>query len=173
MRALIDGGPFTKAPKRIRAEVATTEVGGRPALLALPMTFMNESGIAVSALARYYKVEPDRIVVVHDDIDLPFGKLRFGFGRGAGGNRGVESVVQALGSPDIWRLKLGVGRPPGQQDPAAFVLRRFSKQERLDVDFMVVEAADVLSRFGAEGDEAAQRQAGEASRRLGDGPRAL
>lgn len=128
------------------------------------MTFMNESGYPVRRLSTYYKA--GRLVVVHDDIDLPFGKLRFHFGRGTGGHNGVASVVRALGDNGFWRLKVGIGRPPGRMDPADYVLRRFNKRERADTDLLVVEAAEVLQSFAEEGEETARRRAGEAHGRL-------
>jgi PTH1 family peptidyl-tRNA hydrolase len=149
--------------------VAAVDLGGRRAILVLPATFMNESGQAVAPLARYYKVGSEDIVLVHDDIDLPFGKLRFHLGRGTGGHNGVASVVRSLSDVGVWRLKFGVGRPPGRMDPADFVLRHFYDRERPDVDLMIPEAAGVLRTFGAEGGDAARQQAGEATRRLGIG----
>jgi PTH1 family peptidyl-tRNA hydrolase len=161
------GARFKRAKRGIRAVVAETALEGGPAVLALPTTFMNESGQAVAPLVRYFDVTPDRIVLVHDDIDLPFGKLRFHFGRGTGGHNGVDSVVRSLGTAEVWRLKFGVGRPPGRMDPADFVLRRFTQAERSDVDLLVDAAADVVRSFAGEGDEAAIRRAGEAGGRLG------
>ena len=158
---------FKKAKRGIRAEVAEAVLEGGPAVLVLPTTFMNESGQAVAPLARYFGVEPDRIVLVHDDIDLPFGKLRFHFGRGTGGHNGVTSVVRSLGTTEVWRLKFGVGRPPGRMDPAVFVLRHFSAAERSDVDLLVGEAAEVLRTFASAGGEPATQRAGEAAGRIG------
>ena len=143
------------------------DLDGRPAVLVLPTTFMNESGMAVAPLATYFRVEPDHTVLVHDDIDLPFGKLRFQHARGSGGHNGVASVMRSLGDSRVWRMKIGVGRPPGRMDPADFVLRRFYDRERDDVALMVRAAADVLRRFGADGGDAARQEAGEATRRLG------
>jgi PTH1 family peptidyl-tRNA hydrolase len=136
-------------------------------VLVLPTTFMNESGQAVAPLASYFDVAAERIVLVHDDIDLPFGRLRFHFGRGTGGHNGVTSVVRSLGSTDVWRLKFGVGRPPGRMDPADFVLRRFTTAEQTDVDLLVGEAADVVHSFASHGGDTARQRAGEASGRLG------
>ncbi|MFQ5948553.1 MAG: aminoacyl-tRNA hydrolase [Acidimicrobiia bacterium] len=164
------GAKFRRAPRRIRAGIAAVELGGRPALLALPRTFMNDSGRAVAPLLRRYEIEPEQLALVHDDIDLPFGKLRFHFGRGPGGHNGVESVMKAVGSRHTWRLKFGVGRPPGRMDPADFVLRSFDDRERADVDLLIELAADVLETFAAHGGEAARRRAGEAAARLGDDP---
>ena len=158
------GATFKKAPRFIAAEVATAHLGDESAVLALPGTFMNESGHPTRSLHRYYK--PDRLLVVHDDIDLPFGKLRLHEGRGTGGHNGVASIVRSLGDRGFWRLKIGVGRPPGRMDPADFVLRRFTKEERPDMEIVVVEAADVVRSFGEKGSEAARQQAGEVYGRL-------
>ncbi len=128
---------------------------------------MNESGNPVRRLAGYYKVDFNDVLVVHDDIDLPFGKLRVQEGGGAGGHNGVGSVARSLGSQDFWRLKVGVGRPPGRMDPADFVLKRFGKTERSDVDLMVVAGAEILETFVRSGGEAAMQHAGEATRALG------
>lgn len=167
VRMIAAAESFKRAPRRILAEVVEADVEGKPTVLALPTTFMNEAGGSVTGLAKYYGVEPDRIVLVHDDIDLPFGKLRFHLGRGAGGHNGVASVIRSLGRRDVWRLKVGVGRPPGRMDPADFVLRRFAARERPDVDLMVAAGADVVRRFAAAGGAEAQQHAGEATRRLG------
>jgi PTH1 family peptidyl-tRNA hydrolase len=155
------GGRFKRARQFIRADVADIRIGGTRAILAVPRTFMNESGAAVAPLLRYHRGDLDDLVVVHDDIDLPFAKLRLQYDRGSGGNNGARSVIGALGTTGFWRLKCGVGRPPGAMDPAVFVLRRFAAAERDDVAHMVVTAADVLERFVTEGAEAARQAAGE------------
>lgn len=167
VEALAGGASFKRAPKRIVAEILETDIAGRRAVLAIPMTFMNESGGPVSGLVKYFKVDEAGLVLVHDDIDLPFGKLRFQSGRGSGGHNGVASVMRSLGSQEVWRLKVGVGRPPGRMDPADFVLRPFSAKERSDVDLLVAEGATVLRTFIAGGGEQARQAAGEATRRLG------
>ena len=159
------GASFRRAPRCISAEVAETSIGDERAVLALPMTFMNESGRPVHSLVKYFK--PERMLVAHDDIDLPFGKLRVQEGRGAGGHNGVASIVRSLGGDTgFWRLKIGVGRPPGRMNPADFVLRRFTKQEQPDIDLVVVEAADVVRSFAEDGAEAARQMAGEVYGRL-------
>jgi PTH1 family peptidyl-tRNA hydrolase len=167
VRALAAGAAFKRAPRRIHAELASLPVANRPALLALPLTSMNESGLAVGQLVRYFDVAPEDIVLVHDDIDLPFGKLRFHFARGAGGHNGVSSVLGTLGTREIWRLKIGVGRPRGSRDAADHVLHPFAKSERDDVDSMVVEGAGVIEVFAHDGGEAATQAAGDATARLG------
>lgn len=141
--------------------MAEVNVGGHRCVLALPTTSMNESGQAVVPLVRYFGVSPDRLLVVHDDIDTPFGKLKLQWARGHGGNNGVRSVAGSMGSSDFWRLKIGVGRPPGRQNPADFVLSRFAAAEREEIGVSVYRAADVIERFVTEGGEAARQFAGE------------
>lgn len=155
-----------RAPRRVRARVASVTIGGRQALVAVPTTYMNLSGEAVASLLAYYKVAVEDLVVVHDDIDLPFGRIRFHVGRGSGGNNGIESIIRSLRTNDFRRVRLGVGRPPGRIDPAAFVLRTFGKAERSDADLMMREAVDVVVAFAAGGDEAAKEAAALASRRI-------
>ena len=122
---------------------------------------MNESGQAVQPLVRYYGIELGQLFVVHDDIDVPFGKLKVQWSGGHGGNNGVRSVVGSLESPDFWRLKIGIGRPPGRMDPADFVLSTFSRSERSDVDVSVYRAAEVIERFIVTGGEETRQFAGE------------
>ena len=141
------GALLGRAPRQVRAQLATVGAGDDRVLLLLPNTFMNESGHAVSAAMRYYGVTNESTLVIHDDIDLPFGRLKVQEGRGSGGHNGIRSLESALGSNGFWRLKVGVGRPPGSQDPADFVLRRFAKTERAEVDVMVQDAADVVEMW--------------------------
>lgn len=155
------GAVFRKAPKFIRADVAEVRIGEHKVVLALPRTFMNESGQAVAPLVRYFSTPPERLLVVHDDIDLPFAKLRVQADRSSGGNNGVASVIASLGTREFWRLKCGVGRPPGRQDPADFVLHPFAKLERDEIDVMVQLAADVVEVFVGSGGDAARQTAGE------------
>ena len=157
------GAKLKKARRFIRAEAGEVRLGGRAVVLALPRTFMNSVGQAVAPLARYYKVGAEDVLVVHDDIDLPFAKLRVQVGRGPGGHNGVESLIRSLGSRDFWRLKIGVGRPPGRIEPADYVLRLFSKKERPEVDLAVQLAAELVEVFAADGGEAARQRAGEMS----------
>ncbi|MGH8950607.1 MAG: aminoacyl-tRNA hydrolase [Acidimicrobiia bacterium] len=138
------GEKLGRAPSRVRAQVTTIGAGDDRVLYAVPMTYMNESGRAVRSLLDYFDLSPASVLVVHDDIDLPFGRLRLQVGGGSGGNNGVRSIESALGTKDFNRLKLGVGRPPGQMDAADFVLRPFTKAERPEVALMVEDAADVV-----------------------------
>lgn len=154
------GATFKRAKRTIRAEISETHIGNVRTVLAMPTTFMNESGQAVAPLLRYFRAEPANVLVIHDDIDLPFAKMRLQFDRGSGGNNGARSIIGSLRTREFWRLKCGVGRPPGRMDPADFVLRRFTAKEQPEVDLMVQLAADVVERFVAEGGEAAQQFTG-------------
>ncbi len=113
-------------------------------VLARPRTYMNESGAPVAAVASYAGVPPERVIAVHDELDLPFGEVRAKFGGGAGGHNGVRSVLRALGTGDFVRVRLGIGRPPGRQDPADFVLSAYTAAERSEVAVQAVVAADVV-----------------------------
>ena len=159
--AIAPGQKFKRARLGIKADTAEVRIGDVRAVLAIPRTFMNESGSSVQPLARYFRVEGDRLLVIHDDIDLPFGKVRVQQGGGEGGHNGVRSIVRSLGTEDFWRLKIGVGRPPQRVDPADFVLERFSKVERDAMDDVVMRAAQVAEVFVAEDGEAARQHAGE------------
>ena len=152
-----------RARRPIRADVAELRVDTNQVGIAIPRTYMNESGQAVAPLMRYFRVTPADLLVVHDDIDLPFAKMRVQLGRGAGGNNGVASVIRSLRTPEFWRLKIGVGRPPGRMDPADFVLNRFTTVERSDMDLTVAQAADVVETFILEGGEVARQRAGESN----------
>ena len=144
------GESFGRAPARLRAMVAQTGFGEDRVLFVAPNTFMNESGGAVRAALSYYKVEALDLLVVHDDIDLPFGRLRVQVAGGSGGHNGIRSIESALGISEFSRLKVGVGRPPGSMNPADFVLRSFTKLERPEVDLMVDDGADVIELWPAD-----------------------
>ena len=131
----------------MRCRIAGVVLDGAPAQLILPQTSMNVCGPPVQAAAGYYKADPSDLMVLHDDIDLPFGRLRLHQGRGHGGHNGVRSIIQALGATGFWRLKVGVGRPPGRINPADFVLSRFSKEEGPEAASMVEDAASVTEIF--------------------------
>lgn len=145
-----NGAELGRAPSRVWAQVATVRHGAERMILAAPVTYMNESGRAVRAALDYWKVPPSDLLVIHDDIDLPFGRLRIQVGGGAGGHNGIRSLESSLGTRDFSRLKFGVGRPPGQMDPAAFVLQKFSKSERADVDIAIEDAADVVEAWATD-----------------------
>jgi PTH1 family peptidyl-tRNA hydrolase len=148
-----------RGPLRVRADMGRVRRDEENVVLAVPRTFMNTCGPTVAAVLRYYKANHHDLLVIHDDIDLPFARLRLHHARGTGGHNGVKSIVQSLGNNEFSRLKVGVGRPPGRMDPAAFVLRPFGRAEREEVDFLVQDAADVVELWIADPDEAAQRAA--------------
>ena len=135
---------------RSRAEVATGRLAGLPVTLAKPLGFMNVSGGPVAAVRSFYKVPPDRVVVIHDELDLAFGEIRAKTGGGDNGHNGLRSVTSALGTRDYHRIRVGIGRPPGRMEPADFVLRDFSPAERKELPVLLELAADlsedVLSR---------------------------
>lgn len=138
-----------------RAEVASGTIGARHVLLAKPTRFMNRSGAPTGSLLRYYGVDPARLLVVCDHLDLPLGILRLRAGGGAGGQKGLRDIQQHLGTQDIAQLRLGIGRPPGRMDPAAYVLRRFSEDERIRHQIVCERAAAALECWLADGIEVA------------------
>lgn len=152
---------FKRARLGIRADIAEIRFDDVRTVLALPRTFMNECGQAVAPLVRYERIDGDRLLVVHDDIDLPFGKLRVQLGGGAGGHNGIRSLAGSLDTKEFWRLKIGVGRPPDRVDPADYVLGRFAKVERSAIDDAIVRAISVLETFARDGGDAARQSAGE------------
>lgn len=151
------GAPF-KVHKRSGAEVVTGRLGGRSVILAKPRTYMNESGRQVGPLAKFYSVAPGDLIVVHDELDIDFGRIRLKLGGGEGGHNGLRSVANALGTKDFQRVRIGVGRPPGRKDPAAFVLEPFSAGERPEVPAICEQAADAAELLLSLGVEPAQNQ---------------
>lgn len=143
-----------------RALVAEGRLGpGAPKLiLAQPQTFMNLSGGPVSALSRFYGISAGRIVAIHDELDIPFGAVRLKFGGGEGGHNGIRDIVKALVSKDFYRVRVGIGRPPGRGDAAAFVLKPFTAVERKELPFLVQDGADAVQMLILEGLLAAQQR---------------
>jgi PTH1 family peptidyl-tRNA hydrolase len=129
---------------------------GERIVLARSTRFMNESGPSYASLAKKARVGPDRVIAVHDEIDLPFGALHLKPGGGTAGHNGLRSLEQSLRSPDFYRVRIGVGRPPGRQDPADYVLKNFSERERPEVDVLLEEAADAVTAIVTDGLSAAQ-----------------
>lgn len=146
--------------KRAHAEVAEGRLGfGGPKLvLVKPLTYMNLSGAAVASLGQFFKVPLERVLAVHDELDVPFGEVRVKRGGGEGGHNGLRSMSKSLGSKDYARVRFGIGRPPGRQDPADFVLSDFGSVERKELDFLVDRAADVVEAVVLEGVEWAQNK---------------
>jgi PTH1 family peptidyl-tRNA hydrolase len=143
-------GRFRKA-RFVPADVAAIELGGERVVLARAHGWMNDSGPAYGSLAKKHRVGPDHVIAVHDDLDLPFGALRVKLGGSTAGHRGLDSLVGALRSPDLYRVRLGIGRPPGRQDPVDFVLEPFGKREEADVAILVGVGADAVVSLVREG----------------------
>jgi PTH1 family peptidyl-tRNA hydrolase len=143
---------------RSRALAATGMLAGRPVVLGKPLSFMNLSGGPVGALRAFYKITPDRIVVVHDELDLPFATIRLKTGGGDNGHNGLRSVTAALGTRDYHRVRVGIGRPPGRMDPADYVLRDFSPPERAELPEVLDRAADIVEALLVRGVAAAQNE---------------
>lgn len=141
---------------RARADVVAGRLSGVRVVLAKPRSYMNESGGPVVALRNFFKLDNERIVVVHDELDLPYGALRLKFDGGDNGHNGLKSVTRSLGTAGYYRVRFGVGRPPGRMDPAVFVLEDFSSTERKDLDVNVERAADAVEALLTEGLERAQ-----------------
>lgn len=132
--------------------------GGPKLVLAKPNTFMNVSGGPVANLAKFFDIPADRVVVVHDELDIPFDTLKLKTGGGHGGHNGVRDVAKALGTPDFPRVRVGIGRPPGRQDPADWVLDAFGQAERKTLPILVSDAADAVELLVDEGLVAAQQR---------------
>jgi peptidyl-tRNA hydrolase, PTH1 family len=137
------------APRGLRTEVAEGRLGpvgpqARRVVLAKSRTFMNETGGAVAGLLKYFKITPDRLVVVHDELDIDPGQLRNKFGGGDNGHNGLKSIRKSLGTGDFYRVRFGVGRPPGRQDPADFLLSNFPASDRDLIAAEVDRAADAV-----------------------------
>jgi PTH1 family peptidyl-tRNA hydrolase len=128
--------------KRAQADVAEVKIGGHSVILVKPLSFMNESGGPTKALASFYKVSPDRIIVLHDELDIDCCAIRLKFSGGDNGHNGLKSIRQSFSTGDFFRIRLGIGRPPGRQDPAAFVLQKFAPSEQADVADLIDRAAD-------------------------------
>ncbi|WP_103383586.1 aminoacyl-tRNA hydrolase [Pseudonocardia dioxanivorans] len=156
LAARAGGGRFSK--HKSNADVLEGRLAGRKVVLAKPRTYMNVSGGPVAGLSRYFSVPAAELVVVHDDLDLGFGVIRLKQGGGEGGHNGLRSISSSVGTRDYLRVRFGIGRPPGRQDPADFVLKRFSAVERKDLDLAVDLAADAAEALLSDGLEPAQNR---------------
>ncbi|MBM3655760.1 MAG: aminoacyl-tRNA hydrolase [Actinobacteria bacterium] len=145
---------------KARADVAETSIGvgaQRVSLIAATLRcYMNVSGGPTSALANFYKIDGDHIIIAHDELDIPFQAIRIKYGGGDNGHNGLKSVTSGLSSPDYYRIRLGIGRPVGEQDPADFVLRTFSAAERKDIDLFLRRGIDAVELLITQGLEKAQ-----------------
>jgi PTH1 family peptidyl-tRNA hydrolase len=158
------GGARLKAHKS-RASVAEVRLGMLPGgapgprtVLAVPTSYMNESGGPVKAVMQFFGIDPDHLVVLHDELDIPAGEVRLKKGGGEGGHNGLRSISSALGTKDYLRVRVGIGRPPGRMEPADFVLRDFSVAERKELPFLIGDAADATEQLVAQGLTAAQQR---------------
>jgi PTH1 family peptidyl-tRNA hydrolase len=149
-------GSGFKVHKRSGADVTTGRLGGRSVVLAKPRTYMNESGRQVGPLANFYSVAPADVIILHDELDIDFGRIRLMFGGGAAGHNGLRSVSSALGTNDFHRVRIGVGRPPGRKPGATFVLENFAAAERPEVPTICEQAADATELLIELGLEPAQ-----------------
>ena len=125
-------------------------------ILAKSHSYMNETGGPIKALANFYSVEPGNIIVLHDELDIGFAAIRTKLGGGDNGHNGLKSMTSAFNTPDYYRVRLGIGRPMGQQDPADFVLKQFSKEEKKDLDEFIKRGADVVEFLIEKGLELTQ-----------------
>ncbi|MDY6870128.1 MAG: aminoacyl-tRNA hydrolase [Actinomycetota bacterium] len=149
-------GSGFKAHRKSGADVATGRLAGRAVVLAKPRTYMNESGRNVGPLAKFYSVAPADVIVIHDELDVDFGRIRLKSGGGVAGHNGLKSVAAALGTTDFQRVRVGVGRPPGRKDAATYVLEPFTSVERPEVPTICEQAADATELLIAQGLEPAQ-----------------
>ena len=153
------GGRFSK--HKARADVVEGRLGLPPAprvVLAEPRSYVNEAGGPVVGLCGFYKIPVEQLVVVHDELDLPYGTLRLKRGGGDNGHNGLRSITRSLGSREYLRVRFGIGRPPGRMDPADYVLRDFTAAERKDLDFHLDRAADAVEALVHDGLESAQNR---------------
>ncbi|WP_349901855.1 aminoacyl-tRNA hydrolase [Parafrigoribacterium humi] len=155
---LADRASATFKSHKAGATVAESRSGleGPRLILAKPNSFMNLSGGAVAGLLRFFSLDPSRLIVLHDELDIPFDTLRLKFGGGHGGHNGLRDIIAAIGTPDFTRVRIGVGRPPGRMPAADFVLRDFSAEERKVLPNLLSDAADAVEQIAGEGLTAAQ-----------------
>lgn len=141
-----------------KALVGQGKIGASKVILVKPQTYMNLSGQAVSGLLNFYKISTEHLIVIHDDIDLPFGTIRIRPGGGSAGQRGVKSIIEKVGTQEFARMRLGVGRPPGQMDAAAYVLQPFTKEDEEFLVNFLAKAAEAAGEFVNKGLNAAMNK---------------
>ncbi|MBV0894407.1 aminoacyl-tRNA hydrolase [Microbacterium sp. NC79] len=152
------GESFKSHKANARVAETWTRPGGAKLILAKPNSYMNVSGGPVAALAKFYGVDADRIIVLHDELDIPFDTIKMKIGGGHGGHNGVRDIAKALGTPEFLRVRVGIGRPPGRQDPADWVLSPFSGDQRTQLPLLVGDSADAVELVGEEGLLSAQQK---------------
>ncbi len=145
--ALAEKFGITPGKVKSKAILGEGRVGEVRVVLVKPQTFMNLSGQAVASLVKFYKIPLDRILVIHDDLDLPLGSMRLRPGGGSGGQKGIASIIERLGTQEFPRMRVGIGRPPGRMDPADYVLQNFSKQDKDELTFLFQRAVDAVEVF--------------------------
>ena len=153
------GGSFKKHSKASAVVVeGRLGFGGPKVVLMKSLGYMNTSGGPVSAIAKFYGIDPDHIIVVHDELDIPFDTIKLKIGGGEGGHNGLRDITKALGTKDYYRVRTGIGRPPGRMDTADFVLKPFSSTEAKDLPFLISNAADATVMLIKEGLQATQQR---------------
>jgi PTH1 family peptidyl-tRNA hydrolase len=150
------GSTFKSQKTNAMVAEGRTGIEGPRLILAKPNSFMNLSGGPVSSLLKFYTLPPSQLIVVHDELDIPFDRIRLKFGGGAGGHNGIKDIVSAIGTPDFTRVRVGIGRPPGRQSAADFVLRDFGSTERATLPSLLTDAADAVEQIARDGLTAAQ-----------------
>lgn len=144
--------------KKFNSFVAESSYNNHKIIVLKPLTFMNRSGSAVAPCYRFFKGQIDSMLVIHDDIDIEFGELKLKKGGSTAGHRGLESIAAAMGNYEFDRLRFGVGRPPGRQDPADYVLEEFGRKEMEEVEVAVHRAADIIRDYIVRGIEYAMNE---------------
>lgn len=148
--------PFKAQKTNAMVAEGRSGLAGPRLILAKPNSYMNLSGGPVAQLMKFYKLEPSQLIVVHDELDIPFDSIKLKSGGGHGGHNGIRDIASAIGSPDFVRVRVGIGRPPGRQSAADFVLRDFSSTERAVLPNLLTDAADAVEQVAREGLTAAQ-----------------
>jgi PTH1 family peptidyl-tRNA hydrolase len=144
--------------RRFKSLFGKGSIDSEPVILAKPLTYMNRSGEAVAKIVPFFKIGMKDLIVIHDDLDLPFGKLRIKQRGGDGGHQGIRSVIESMGGNSFLRLKIGIGRPPKEMDPAAYVLTSFSHSEKPSLDEVLTRAAGCLEVILHQGIETAMNR---------------
>ncbi len=152
------GGKFKTHKARAQVVEGRLGIGGPRVVLAKPMTYMNVSGGPVAGLCNFFDIAPDHVIAVHDEIDIPFNTVKLKTGGGEGGHNGLRDISKALGTKDYYRVRVGVGRPPGRMETADYVLRDFGTAEKKDLPFLLDEAADAVEVLMDQGLLAAQQK---------------
>ena len=145
------GGSFKVHKTRAQVLESRLRPGGPRVVLAKPMTYMNTSGGPVAGLAKFYDIPAERVIAVHDEIDIPFAALKLKIGGGEGGHNGLRDMSKALSTKDYYRVRVGVGRPPGRMDAASYVLKPFSSTEGKELPFLLDDAADAVEHLVENG----------------------